>query len=153
MIVNIIGQPGSGKTTLALELESFIESTRGVFGVEPIVIDGDEMRRVFRNQDYSEAGRRRNLTTAYDIARFLNSKGKLPILAMVSPFLDLREGLKAECDVLEVFLRTSETRGREGFFVKEYELPTSDFIEIDTGLPLKDCSSKLIDAVITRLTR
>lgn len=153
MIVHIIGQPGSGKTTLARELETFIESTRGVFGVEPILIDGDEMRRIFHNQDYSETGRRKNLSTAYGIAKFLNAKGKLPILAMVSPFLDLREELKTECDVLEVFLKTSETRGREGFFVKDYELPESNFIEIDTSKPLNDCVSLLIDEVITRLTQ
>jgi adenylylsulfate kinase-like enzyme len=153
MIVHLIGQPGSGKSTLAGLLADFFKSTQSIFGLEPIVIDGDEMRRIFSNSDYSEEGRRRNLTKAYDIARFLSAKGKLPILATVSPFLDLREDLKADCDVLEVLLKTSEKRGREAFFVEKYELPQFDYLEIDTSRPIEDCSSQLIDAAISRLQR
>lgn len=153
MIVHIIGQPGSGKTTLAKSLDLFLRSTQAVFGKEPIVIDGDELRAILKNQDYSESGRRQNLVNAYNIARFLSTKDKLPILALVSPFIDLREELKSEYDVLEVFLKTDEIRGREHFFVKGYQLPVSNFIEIDTSLPVKECSSILIDAVISRLSK
>ena len=57
MIINITGQAGSGKTTIARELEKIVTN--------PIVIDGDELRELFVNTDYSEGGRRKNITNAY----------------------------------------------------------------------------------------
>ena len=36
------------------------------------------------------------------------------------------------CIYVEVYLFTSEIRGRENFFVKDYEKPLKNFIEIDT---------------------
>ena len=60
MIIHLIGQPGSGKSTLANELKHEVE--------HPVIIDGDDLREIFKNKDYSEEGRRRNLTNAYNIA-------------------------------------------------------------------------------------
>ena len=34
--------------------------------------------------------------------------------------------------MLEVYLHTTEIRGRENFFVKDYEKPLENFIDIDT---------------------
>jgi len=141
MIIHLIGQPGAGKTTIATALKK--ESIS-----RAIIIDGDDLREIFKNKDYSEEGRRRNLTNAYNIAKFLDAKGFTAILAMVSPFEDLREELKASAQVHEFFLTTTQTRGREDFFVKEYQRPQNDYVMVDTDFPIDAC----VDIIINRIT-
>ncbi len=139
MIVNITGQAGSGKTTLARTLEKRIQNS--------FVIDGDELRDIFKNKDYSEEGRRRNITNAYNIARFLEAKGYTPILALISPYLDLREELKLQSQVKEIYLTTSQIRGRESFFAQDYVAPTSNFLAVSTDSSLEECMSKIEEYV------
>lgn len=136
MIINITGQAGSGKTTIARELEKIVK--------KPIVIDGDELREIFINKDYSEEGRRKNITNAYNIARFLEAKGFIPIIALISPYLDLREDLKSKSTVSEIYLTTSQIRGREHFFAQGYVPPQEDFLPVNTDLPLDDCIQQIL---------
>jgi adenylylsulfate kinase len=150
MIIHFIGQPGSGKTTLAKKTIEFIGSIGMLYKSQAVLIDGDELREIFSNKDYSEEGRRRNLTNAYNIARFLEAKGFTPVISMVSPYRDLREQLKKDSDVLEIYLTTSETRGRENFFVKDFEKPESQFIDIDTGKSLNECLEQIYDSVVQK---
>lgn len=147
MIIHFVGQPGCGKTTLAQKTFDFISSLNVLYRKSPILIDGDEMRELFKNKDYSEEGRRRNLTNAYNIARFLEAKGFIPIIAMVSPYLDLREELKTQADVKEFYLTTSQIRGRESFFVNNFEAPQANFVPLDTNESIEACLEKVCDII------
>jgi len=132
MIYNFIGQPHSGKTTLSKHLRTAIEINYKLQNV--FIIDGDKLRDLFKNNDYSEAGRRKNIERAYSIARYLDSISPFNdvIIAVVSPFLDLREELKQSTDVVEIFVHTSNIRGRENFHVLDFENPITNYINIDT---------------------
>lgn len=131
MIYNFIGQPHAGKTTLATHLKNVLEKVNPEKKV--FLVDGDVLRKIINNKDYSEEGRRFNITTAYNIARYLDADDdKDVIIAVVSPFFDLRERLKLESDVIEIFVHTTNIRGREKFHVENYEYPESNFIDIDT---------------------
>jgi adenylylsulfate kinase len=77
MIINLIGQPGAGKTSISQKLNLFVPIQMN--------IDGDEVRDIFQNKDYSENGRRKNIQNAYNIALFLDKKGYNPIISLVSP--------------------------------------------------------------------
>ena len=57
MIIWLTGQPGSGKTTLCNEIISSLTYDK------IINIDGDDIRDVLDNKDYSEKGRRKNIQT------------------------------------------------------------------------------------------
>lgn len=125
----LTGQPASGKTTLARLL---IEHFRSNKFNECFNIDGDDLRDLFQNKDYSKKGRYANIRLGMSIAAYLINKKQLPIISLVSPYRVLREEFKAKYKVLEVYLHTSEIRGREDFFVKDYEKPIDNFLEIDT---------------------
>jgi adenylylsulfate kinase len=98
------------------------------------MIDGDKLRDLFKNKDYSEAGRRKNIERAYSIARYLQDLNPFNdvIISVVSPFLDLREELKEATDVTEIFVHTTNIRGRENFHVLDFEKPIINYIDLDT---------------------
>ena len=72
MIYWFYGQPGAGKTTLgnALEERLYFHHSHQ----KTIRIDGDEMREIFQNKDYSEQGRRNNLRKVNDLFVFYITK-------------------------------------------------------------------------------
>jgi len=124
----LTGQPGSGKTTLAtLLLKELNIEDKKYFN-----IDGDDLRDLFQNKDYSRKGREANIRLGMSIAAYLINKNKIPIISLVSPYRFLREEFKAKYNVLEVYVVTSAIRGREDFFVQNYEKPLDNFITIDT---------------------
>ena len=124
MIINLTGQAGAGKTSISKELLKLISNS--------INIDGDELREILNNKDYSETGRRNNIKTAYHIALFLEKRGFTPIVSLISPYKDLREELKDRTEVFECYIFTSEIRGKENFFVEGYEKPEKYFLPVDT---------------------
>lgn len=143
-IIWFTGQPGSGKTTLSNALKKQLESDHPDLKV--VSVDGDDLRDIFTNKDYSTAGRRLNIQTAINITKFLQSKGNLVIASLVSPYKDMRENLKNERDTLEIFLFTKQLRGKENFFVEDYEAPSENFIKLDTGkLSVEECVNEILN--------
>ena len=125
----LTGQPASGKTTLATLLMSELKEDNNTY----FNIDGDDLRNLFQNKDYSKKGREANIRLGMSIAAYLINKKCIPIISLVSPYLYLREEFKSKYKVLEVYLYTSEIRGREDFFVKDYEPPKKNFLEMNTS--------------------
>ena len=142
MIYWFTGQPGHGKTTLAKALIAQLK--RG--GYKPYHIDGDDLRSLTTNNDYSRVGREANIRKAQNIAHYLHTQGEIVVVSLVSPYRELREGLKATTKVCEIFVHTEEIRGREDRHVADFEIPISNFIDIDTtDLCLEDSISKILN--------
>lgn len=132
MIVWFTGQPGSGKTTLANAFIKLLQNENPQIKI--VNLDGDDLRSINKNKDYSKEGRIKNISTAISIIRFLANKKYICIVSIVAPYRFLRDELKDEFRFLEVYLHTEDKRGREHFFAKDYEVPTdSNHLAIDTG--------------------
>ena len=116
MIVVLFGQPGSGKTTIADQLESFIK------------VDGDELRKIFNNKDYSKEGRLKNLNRASDIAVFLDKQYTNNVcMSLVYPYKEARDYLnKMSKDVKWVYLTYDDDRNKEQFQVGDFEIPSNE---------------------------
>jgi len=132
MIYWFTGQPHSGKTTLANELKD-------KWLPHAFRIDGDEMRELFANKDYSEKGRRSNIDAAQKIAHYLHNQGKDVIVSLVSPYKDQREEFKKllTWQIKEIHVHYNPEkgkRGREKYWVEEYTQPTEKYLDIDTTL-------------------
>ena len=145
MILWFTGQPGSGKTTLA---ERFIKDKLiGFMKIQPVRIlhiDGDDLRDIIDNKDYSEDGRRENINLAMNLARFMDNKGFTVIISLVAPYRDLREELKMERNVGEFYLHTTEIRGKEDYFVDDYEPPLHNFTDINTNKSIEECLDEVL---------
>lgn len=128
MIYWFYGQPGSGKTTLGNALKEKLLNHYEYSNI--IRIDGDEMRNIFQNKDYSEQGRRNNLRKVNDLIRFLYHKDYTVIVSVVAPYKDVRDEIK-DLNPIMIYLHTSEIRGREDYFAKDLVVGEDD-IQIDT---------------------
>ena len=131
-ILWLTGQPGSGKTTLSNAIVKIIKSNKNLSSINIIQIDGDDLRDLTENKDYSEKGRFKNIKLSQNIALFCQNKGYLPIISLVAPYRSLREDFKQRTEVCEFYLYTSEKRGKENFFSSDYEKPLANFNSIDT---------------------
>lgn len=128
MVYWFTGQPGAGKTTLAGWLAASF-STQKV-----TLIDGDDIRKIFDNKDYSEEGRRKNVDLAQKIAHFIHEKGEIAIVSLVSPYRDQREEFKLTMgsNLIELYVHCFTDRGRTHFHVPNYEPPFENYIDVDT---------------------
>lgn len=128
MIYWMTGQPGSGKTTLAKLLVKALEDNC----VNVIHLDGDHIRDVLLNKDYSRQGREKNIQFTIDVCKLLDSKGFDVVVSLVSPYIDMRESIKRDLNVIEIYCHTTEVRGRENYFSPDYEPPRKDFLNVNT---------------------
>ena len=141
MIFWLTGQPGSGKTTLG---KALLKKIGGAFH-----IDGDDLRGLSANTDYSEQGRINNIRTAQSIAMFLDNKGKDVVVSVVAPYKWLREEFKSRHNVNEIYVHTTEIRGREHYFVEDYEKPEENFLDLDTtNITVDECISEILKEFI-----
>ena len=149
MIYWFTGQPGAGKTVLAELLKVKLEAPRN-FAYKTYRIDGDEMRDLFSNKDYSIKGRIANIDAAQKIAHYLHNQELDVIVSLVSPYLDQREEFKKILgdQLIDFYIHTNTKRGREQYHVEGYQPPLSNFINVDTTI---DTPEESLNKIIQQL--
>lgn len=143
MIIVLFGQPHCGKSTIANEI---LKQTSTF-----INIDGDKLRELFVNKDYSREGRIKNLNRASDIAHFLNSIKNNVILSLVYPYKDARDYLNSLTrDVAWIYLHYTGERGRESYHVQDFDVPTDgeNVLKLDTSVLSVEKCLILIDEYV-----
>lgn len=142
MIYWFTGQPCAGKTTLADLLK---KEKPGAFR-----IDGDDMRELFSNKDYSAKGRIDNVGTAQRIAHYLHNQGRDVIVSLVSPYVDQREEFKTLLgdNIKEIYVHTTEPRERDHFKAIAYTPPLENYIDIDTT---KDSINQSFEKILNEI--
>ena len=141
MILSLYGQPGSGKTTLATMMRERLQHDP-FWRWEPIALDGDSVRKLFKNFQYGREGRYQNIRNINAIATHHDNFSENDvIISAVNPYAELRKELKENNKVLEVLLITS--RGlRKEYHVKEFENGEPDLI-INTDEAITDSYKRL----------
>src|SRR6185503_10704683 len=119
MIYWFTGQPGAGKSTLAAALKAVLQKR----GLSVVHFDGEEIREITGNDDYSETGRVMNIRTGQRLAAKLDAEGISVVASFVSPYRAMREEFKKNLKVVEIYVHTTAIRGREKYFVPDYEPP------------------------------
>ncbi len=130
MILWFTGQPGSGKTTLCNEIKKRLQG-------KVIHFDGDDIRDVLNNKDYTEKGRRKNIQFVINMAKVMEKKGFLVLVSLVSPYRDLRIG--------KIIYLNSSRDLRKEYWVKDYEPPQQNFTKINTDKPIGECIDEILN--------
>jgi adenylylsulfate kinase-like enzyme len=147
MIYWLTGQPCAGKTVLGNKLKKYLDNENSS---DIKRIDGDDLRELISNKDYSIKGRVYNVDIAQKLAHYLLNCGETVIVTLVSPYLDQREEFKTQLgeSIKEIYVYTTESRERDHFHTEGYQKPKSNFLEIDTTLDNEDESlNKIINYI------
>ena len=136
MIYWFTGQPSSGKTTLALLLKEHLQLEKRNWKKDVFHVDGDHLREIYKNKDYSETGRRTNIRNAQSLVEYLHICECDVVVSIVAPYKDLRDDFKERMgdNLIELYVHTTEERERDHYHVKDYQPPTENYIDIDTTL-------------------
>ena len=87
----ITGKAGAGKSVYAKRLAAELRAE----GKRVAVIDGDEIRRVQKNHDYTDNGRKQNIIRMANLARDVERKGMVAIVAAVTPLRVYRNAMRS----------------------------------------------------------
>ena len=80
---------------------------------------------------------------------YLDNKGKNVVVSVVAPYKWLREEFKTRHNVNEIYVHTTEIRGREHYFAEDYEKPEENYLDIDTtSVAVEVCISKIEEEFI-----
>tara|TARA_E500000081_G_scaffold53246_1_gene56256 strand:- start:9 stop:617 length:609 start_codon:yes stop_codon:yes gene_type:complete len=158
----LTGLSGSGKTTIALQLEK--ELFKLGFLVQ--ILDGDNIRAgINNNLSFSEADRAENIRRISEVSKLFLNCGVITINCFVSPTKKMRQNAKkiiGKENYYEIFinadLETCEKRDVKGLYKKarsgeiknftgidaEYEKPNNPNLEVDTTQLSIDQSIEII---------
>ena len=83
-------------------------------------IDGDDLREIFNNKDYSKEGRIRNITFAQGLAKFLHKKDMDVVVSLVAPYKEIRDSFKSDMgtDLIEIYVHRNLHRGWLGLLLE-----------------------------------
>lgn len=161
----LTGLPGSGKTTLAGMLKTRL---RDDFDIPTELLDGDELRRrLSPDLGFSKSDRALHVARVGYIAHLLSRNGVVTIVALISPFVSMREeARKLIQNFVEIWVKcpaeTCIKRDPKGLYKQAlsgnitnftgiqdpYENPISPEIVLETErIPPNECTNM----VITRL--
>lgn len=160
MIILFFGQPASGKTTLAnaynkQQLKEYVvpyQPDNSERDMRFTMIDGDRWRDITQNKDYSKEGRLRNLKGAFDMALYLEKEGYTPILSFVTPYEELRQHLQNNAqELVQIYLEYNEDRGRNKNFASDFELPSGEYLHLNTSLlTIDECVNKVKEKMLKK---
>ncbi len=107
LVVWFTGLSGSGKTTIAVEVEHRLRDHQIPF----YRLDGDSLRMGLNSDlDFSPVGRQENIRRAAEVARLFQDAGLVVLASFISPQAAMRafaRGLVPEGAFIEVFVQAS----------------------------------------------
>ena len=156
MVYWFTGQQSAGKTVLGKKLHNFLKTEKRNWRRDVFHLDGDDLRELTINKDYSEQGRINNIRNAQMIVEYLHNNRCDVVVSLVAPYRWLREEFKEKIgfeNFQEIYVHCSEVRERNHFHVKDYESPEVEFIDIDTTKDSPDISFSKIINHLTKLNK
>ncbi len=155
----------SGKTTIAKEVLTRLKEG----GHAAMLLDGDEIREIFKNYGFDKAARIRHNQDVGKMAVYLQSQGIIPVVSLISPYAEARDYVRSiSKDFTEIYVNTPlsicEQRDVKGLYAKArsgeikdftgvhdtapYEIPLNPEIIVDTQkFNVEDCAKQILNYI------
>lgn len=163
-IIWFTGLSGSGKTTIANELEDILHSK----GISTFILDGDNIRQGLNNDlGFSQEDRKENIRRIGEVAKLFVDSGIVVLVTFISPFASERKLVRdmvEKDEFIEVYVNCSleecEKRDPKGLYqrakngeIKDftgisspYEVPENPEIILETSkYSIKECTESLYE--------
>jgi hypothetical protein len=87
------------------------------------------------------------------MALYLEKEGYTPILSFVTPYEELRQHLQNNAQKLvQIYLEYNEDRGRNKNFAIDFELPSGEYLHLNTSLESIDgCVDKVRQYIFNKI--
>ena len=130
----LTGLSGSGKSTIAVELEHVLTENRH----QAYILDGDNIRHgLNKNLGFSPEDRTENIRRIGEVAKLFTDAGIISITAFISPYRDDRDAVRKllnEGEFIEVYVKcpldVCEERDTKGLYKKARVGEVKDFTGI-----------------------
>lgn len=162
MIVWLTGLSGSGKSTIAVEVEKKLQE----LGKAVYLLDGDNVRHGL-NQDlgFSDEDRNENIRRVAEVAALFADAGLITLVSFISPFEKMRQYAREKAGdkrFVEVYVKadidTCIERDPKGLYRKNienftgkdsaYEEPSYPELVLDTTkLSVEECAKQLMEVL------
>jgi adenylylsulfate kinase len=169
-VIWFYGLSGSGKSTIAIQLEQQLHSRKYLTKV----LDGDNIRTGLNNNlGFTDEDRKENIRRIAEVAKLMAHTGIVTICSFITPNEDLRNiarDIIGEKDLLDVYVHASfetcEKRDVKGLYAKAnagqiqqftgkdsgFEIPASPTLRIDTETQTVEESTQIaLDALLPRI--
>ena len=148
-VIWLTGLSGSGKSTIAIELERQLHSQ----GILTQLLDGDNVRSgINNNLGFSEEDRLENIRRIAEVSKLFLNCGLVTINSFVSPTNDVRDlarSIIGEKDYYEIYIKASvetcEKRDVKGLYAKARRGEIKNFTGINAPFDIPDKCQLIID--------
>lgn len=168
LVVWFTGLSGSGKSTIAVELEKMLnEAGRAVY-----LLDGDNIRHGINSDlGFSDEDRNENIRRISEIAALFQDAGVITLVSFISPFRKMREFARERAgknNFIEVYVNTDyetcKKRDPKGLYKKQipnftgrdssYEEPENPELILDTTQKnAEECAKEVLRIICQYLDR
>ena len=133
MIILITGLPGSGKTTFACSLIDGLMKSKKPF----VWFNGDNVRKMYNDWDFSDAGRLRQAKRMSEKAKTCNELGLVVVCDFICPTQQLRKVFNADKIVWMNTIKESQYKDTDRLFEPpDYTIRITNFSEFDENISL-----------------
>lgn len=132
MILWLTGLPAAGKTTVASKLSEVLKAA----GAQPYLLDGDEVRALNNNRlGFTREERITHMIQVGNTARMLKECGKICIVALISPYSEVRQEIIRKVGAIEIFvdapLEICKSRDPKGLYALAQRGEINHFTGVD----------------------
>jgi adenylylsulfate kinase len=155
LLIWLTGLSGSGKSTIASELERQLYQT----GAATYILDGDNIRSGLNSDlDFSEQSRVENIRRIGEVAKLFIDAGVVVITAFISPFEKERDWVKnlvGDEQCFQVFvdcpLEVCEARDVKGLYQKARKGEIKNFTGIDSPFEIPQSPNLVVNTSVDNL--
>ncbi|MBQ1688338.1 MAG: adenylyl-sulfate kinase [Lachnospiraceae bacterium] len=166
LVVWLTGLSGSGKSTIAMEVEKRLFA----MGKIAYVLDGDNVRHgINAGLGFTKEERTENIRRVTEVAKLFEDAGLITLVSFITPFQEMRDKAKEKIGAdrfLEVYVKADfevcASRDPKGLYKKDiknftgkespYEIPNNPDIILDTeNDDVETCVTQLLDAILKKI--